>query len=145
MAFGAALPTIASLAYYMATGDPTVRPLGISKEALERFIPAVSADADIQVTILWGSDSRFPRSQDDVIAIIGRSLDAYDVAYRFQFIDTAGDEVRLTYQVRDSRIGPFPISRAAAGIPAAVSAVRMIEAAEAVPADGRGWTWLATP
>lgn len=132
LAFGAALPTIGALTYYSFTGDPTVRPLGISKQALDRFIPSSGAELEIRVILNWGEQNRLRQNQDEVIALIGRNLDSYDVDYSFQFLPVPGPEVSLYYQVRGSRIGPYAIARAAEGIPAAISALRRNAVAEGV-------------
>lgn len=129
LALGAALPTALALTYYVVTGDPTFRPLGISKAALEKFDPP-DPSLDIVVAIGWGEDARLKQDQDEVAALIGRSIAAYDVAYRFRHFPIEGDEVLIWYIVRQTRIGPYPASKAARGVSAAITALRLNMQAE---------------
>ncbi len=131
MALGAALPTLAALGYYVATGDPTIRPLGISKTALDRFIDP-SAPTGIVVTVHWVDPTGLRQSTDELQSLIARSLDAYGADYSFDFQKTTGNRVMVTYSVGGQVIGTFPASRAVKGISAAAEALRRSRAYDGV-------------
>ena len=124
LALGAALPTILSIWYYLFTGDPTFRPLGISKAALEHFDPPESP-LDIVVAVGWGADARPRQTEDQLAGAIGRSLAVYDVAFRFRHFSIEGDQVLVWYIIRQTELGPYPAGQAAKGLSAAVTALRM--------------------
>lgn len=127
---GVSAPTVASLGYFLITGDPTFRPLGLSKLALDTF-QQERASMDILADIRWGNAARLSDSQDQVRAIISQKLESYDVDYRVQINPTEGTEITITYVVMGSRIGPYPITQAGRGLGAAVTALRLnIRAAE---------------
>ena len=127
---GVTAPTIVSLGYFYVTGDPTFRPLGISKAALDTFMPERAA-MNVQAVVNWGRGSTLQQSQAEIRRILARSLDTYDVDYRIQINDVAGRKVTVTYVVMGSRLGPYPIARAGRGLGAAVDALRRNQRAAA--------------
>ena len=130
---GVATPTLASLGYFWMTGDPTFRPLGLSKTALDSF-ETERAKMDILAEVYWGQDAKASHSKPEVRRMLSQAIGAYDVDYRVNFNTTAGDKISVVYVVLGSRLGPYPISQAGRGIGPAVSALRRnIKAAELYP------------
>lgn len=90
---------------------------------MEKFI-APETEMTINVVVQWGVASNLRQSQDEVRAVLSRALATYGLDYRFDFQTVPGNRILVTYGVLDSRIGPYPIARAADGINAAVGALR---------------------
>ena len=124
LAFGASLPTLAALLYYAITGDPTARPLGISSAALERFRTA-GDELAIEVTVTTGTHFQMASSVADAENLLSRALAPYDVPFEIKNTSSAGRQVTVTFRVRETVLGPYPIERSAHGVSAALAAYRM--------------------
>ena len=124
-----ALPGTAAYLYYRATKNPTLRPLGVTKEELAATMGEEHV-LDIVVQINWGRDraSRTPRP--DLELAISRTLSAFAVDHRFRHKEVSGDVVQITYVVAHNRFGPYSPARAAEGIRAAVAAIQIMAPAE---------------
>jgi len=119
-----ALPGSVAYMYYRSTGDPTLRPLGITREELAATISDEHV-LDITVQIDWGRETDFVTPKEEVERVLSRALRAVDVDHHFRFSDVAGTEVTITYVVGYNQFGPYRPSQAADGIRAAISALRM--------------------
>ena len=120
-----ALPGTAAYLYYRATKDPTLRPLGVTKEELA----ATMGDEhvlDIVVQIDWGRDRRSHSPKSDLEGAISRTLSAFAVDHRFRHKDVSGDKVQITYVVAHNRFGPYTPARAAEGVRAAFAAMQIM-------------------
>ena len=124
LALGMALPTLAALGYYAATGDPTFRPLGISEAALARFANS-SEDLAIVVTIRRGTATSINASADEVERRFAAALRPYDVPTRIRTQAVNGRDVTISFQVRGTHLGPYDIRDASAALSAAVSAYHL--------------------
>ncbi|MCI2399956.1 hypothetical protein [Aliiroseovarius subalbicans] len=119
------LPTAGALLYYYLSNDPTVRPLGITQQSLQAF-----ETGDVQafeiVALVSFDDRRSGGVSRRVFATsLMNAFRAKGVNVRVAFKDTGAAGTWVTYQIGPSTVGPFPQSRAADGISAAVEAYRM--------------------
>jgi hypothetical protein len=117
------MPTAVALGWYQITRDPNFRPLGITREALRDYgVPG--AGIDLIAYVDWpaakaGHPARRQLGDDLTDSFASKGVEA-----RIVFRD-AGGSPQITYVVGKSVIGPYPASRAAEGIAAAVEAYRM--------------------
>lgn len=117
------LPTAAALGWYQITRDPELRPLGITREALRDYgIPG--SGAEVTAYVDWPSARTDQSARQQLARDIAVSFAAKGVDVRVVFRSAEGTP-RITYVVGRSVLGPYPASRAAQGIEAAVEAYRM--------------------
>ncbi|MGR3662789.1 MAG: hypothetical protein ACU0CA_16645 [Paracoccaceae bacterium] len=121
-----ALPEAAALMLYKYTGDPTLRPFGISKFSLSESDRA-HALTEILVRVDWGAGVPSSIQRDDVGKQLGKALEIYDIAFRLNFQRVSGDDINVTYTVGHNEIGPYRFQNASRGIPAALSAYRSMK------------------
>ncbi len=121
-----AMPGTGAYLYYRATKDPTLRPLGVTKEELAATLGDEHV-LDIVVQIDWGRDRQSRSPKSDLERAISRTLSAFAVDHRFRHKDVAGDSVQITYVVAHNQFGPYTPARAAEGIRAAVSAMQIMQ------------------
>lgn len=117
------LPTALALAWYHLTGDPTIRPLGLTREALVRHTGG-GAVAGIVAHVEWDAARAGGASARKMQEALENAFRAKGVEVRVMFSESASG-TRVTYHVGASAIGPYPQARAADGINAAVGAYRM--------------------
>ena len=117
----AALPAAAALFLYKYTGDPSLRPLGVTKNSLSES-DTPQAMLEILVRVDLGKDVATSASQDEVRQILGKALSIYNIDFRIQFRKIPGRNIAVTYIIRNNKIGPYPLHRASQGIPAALAA-----------------------
>lgn len=120
-----ALPATSAYTYYRATRDPTLRPLGVTKEEIAANAGEEHA-LDITVQVDWGRDTEFGVPPDELERALSRSLQAFDADHHFRFKDVPGDDVLVTYIVGYNRFGPYHPTQAAAGIRSALTALQMV-------------------
>ncbi len=117
------MPTAVALGWYQFTRDPNFRPLGITREALRDYgVPGAGVDLIAYVdwpTAKAGHPARLKLGNDLTNSFASKGVEA-----RIVFRDASGSP-QITYVIGKSVIGPFPASRAAEGIAAAVEAYRM--------------------
>ena len=123
-----ALPGTAAYLYFRYTQDPTLRPLGLTQEALAKTRNATEAFG-ITVRIDWGRESKFQNTPEHLELLIGRTLTSLDVEHHFRHEIVNGRHVRITYVVGQNRFGPFAPDHAADGIRASIAALRMTQKA----------------
>jgi len=117
------LPTALALGWYRFTQNPNLRPLGITREALRAYgVPGTGVEVVAYVDWPAAHSRHSARQQlsDDLRASF--SSKGVDVLVVFRSTD---GPTRVTYEVGNSVLGPYPTGRAAEGIAAAVEAYRM--------------------
>ena len=100
-----ALPATAAYTYYRTTRDPTLRPLGITREEMAATFGEKHV-LDITVEIDWGADTNFADSRETLQSILSRSLTAANADHHFQIKDVPGEDVLITYVVGYNHFGP---------------------------------------
>ncbi|GAA3857918.1 hypothetical protein [Celeribacter arenosi] len=121
-------PAILALSAYMVTQNPALRPLGIT---FEKLVEAgqISDKSMILAVIDIGTDAPGKASETDYVDALQSAFSRYDVEAQVRFRTVPGGrDVFVTYLVGQSRIGPYPVSRAAEGIRPAAEAERMLVA-----------------
>ncbi|MBV7410888.1 hypothetical protein [Maritimibacter sp. DP1N21-5] len=118
------LPTAASLGWFMVTKDPNLRPLGVTEESLRAYDRGGGEGVRIVADIEWVEGGAGGLTQRQVERAIRQAFAVKGIEV-FVFFHDGVTEARVTYRVRSSTIGPFPVRRAAQGINAAVDAYRM--------------------
>ncbi|MCK0126691.1 hypothetical protein MWU76_20035 [Gelidibacter sp. F2691] len=115
-------PTAAALTWYAVTKDPTIRPLGITKTALEKQASIGGAE----LTILIKYDPAEGAMASEALGVkIANAFEAKGVEGEVKLRRVQGHEMSVTYLVGASTIGPYRASQATSGINAAVGAYRM--------------------
>ncbi len=127
--FAVALPATAAYLYYRATKDPTLRPLGVTKEELAATLGDEHV-LDIVVEIDWGQNRMLATPKSEVEQAISQTLSAFALDHRFRHRDVPGEAVQITYVVAHNRFGPYTPVRAAEGIRAAVAAMQIMTSKE---------------
>ncbi|WP_417258603.1 hypothetical protein [Celeribacter sp.] len=128
-------PATFMLALHYATHNPSYRPLGIT---LEKLLEAGQiADKTLIVTeVTFGPNAESNLSLDDYRTAFDKSFGIFNTETRVEFRNAkSGRDIIIRYKVGNSVIGPFPISRAAEGIRAAVEAERMVTKQRAILAQ----------
>jgi hypothetical protein len=119
-----ALPALLSLAYYRFTGDPTLRPLGVTIESLtEAATPGYTSG--ITVEILWGRNATSPSSRAQISRALEKALSIYPVDYRVRIREKDGDRIEVYFKTGSSSIGPYSLANVAAGIPPVLEAYNL--------------------
>jgi hypothetical protein len=121
-----ALPASAALMLYKFTGDPTLRPFGLTKNSLAEGDNA-QAVLEILVQLDWGVDVPATVLRDDVRQRLGNALDIYDIDFRLKFSSVPGPEINVTYVVEHNQFGPYRFHNASQGIPSALAAFRAMK------------------
>ncbi|GKY86617.1 hypothetical protein [Sinisalibacter aestuarii] len=117
------MPTAMSLAWYAISRDPNLRPLGITKQALYAYNGGGDG-VEIVAVVDWPASDTGERSRAQLTRALTESFAAKGVEIRIEF--RAGQAAgQVTYIIGKSVLGPYPTTRAAEGISAAVEAFRM--------------------
>ena len=114
-------PTVLSLVWHKVTGDPLLRPLGVTKQSMQAYYGG--RGYEIVARVDW-DETRSGVSKDAMRQALVNAFEAKGVEVHVVF-GTSKDGTRITYRVGPSTIGPFPQARAAEGVNAAVEAYRM--------------------
>ncbi|SPF79156.1 hypothetical protein ALP8811_03093 [Aliiroseovarius pelagivivens] len=117
------LPTVAALAWYAVTKDPTIRPLGITKQAL---VEQTSDDGAMLTIVIRFDPDEDTKTSELLGTKIAYAFEAKGVVGSVKRLPVPGNEMTVTYLIGASTIGPYPASHASTGINAAVGAYRMI-------------------
>jgi len=115
-------PTICALAWYHFTDDPTIRPLGITEQALRQHGPA--EQGLIVAHLSWDGEAEHG-SADRYANALTRAFAAKGVPVHVNIRNADGHGTYVAYDIGASYLGPFPKARAAGWINAAVEAYRM--------------------
>ncbi|MCA0041978.1 hypothetical protein [Celeribacter litoreus] len=121
-------PAVMSLIAYLITGNPSLRPLGIT---FERLIEAgqINDKSAIIALVEIGTEAESASPQSEYKAALEITFSRLETDVQVQFRTIKGSRaVNITYIVGESRIGPFPANRAAEGVIAATEAARMVVA-----------------
>ncbi len=114
-------PTMFSLGWYKVTGDPLLRPLGVTEQSMRAYYGAQGYE--IVARVDW-DETRSGVSKDAMRQALVNAFKVKGVEVHVVF-GTSNNGTHITYRVGPSTIGPFPQARAAEGINAAVEAYRM--------------------
>lgn len=117
------LPTVTALTWYAVTKDPTIRPLGITKRALMAQTTDASGMLIILIQYDPAEDMQASKMLGDKILL---SLKAKGVAGTIKRHPISGHDMSVIFLFGASTIGPYPATKAASGIKAAVGAYRMV-------------------
>jgi hypothetical protein len=121
------LPTAAMLTYVKVTGDQSLRPLGITLANLaENLTDGTSRGVIVQID--WGTLADSGSTKAQVKQALDKTLSAYAIEYRIKIRPTRGREIQVWFQVGNSRLGPYRLNNMSSGIPAALSAYRLVAA-----------------
>lgn len=118
-------PTAGALTYYWFTKNPSVRPLGITRESLDAFERGGRPKFEIIAQISYDPRQSGGRSQAELHRIFSNAFRAKGVHVNVEFTSTGGSGTWITYVIGPSTIGPYPLSGASDGINKAVEAYRM--------------------
>ncbi len=119
-----AAPTAVSMIWYKVTGNPLLRPLGITKEALQAYY-GTGKWTQIVAEVEWDAQRSGRVTKADMKRALERAFAAKGVEVSVQF-HPGHAGTKVLYRVGSSYFGPYPQSRAAEGISAVVDAYRMI-------------------
>lgn len=121
-------PAILALTAYFVTRNPSLRPLGITVERLTEAGQIENKSLIIAVVDI-GQEAKATSTRDQYKTALETAFARMEAEVQVKFRTIPGSrEVNVTYLVGESRIGPFPIARAAAGVAAATQAERMVVA-----------------
>lgn len=116
-------PTALALGWYLFSKNPSLRPLGITKQALSAYNGS-GEGVEIVAFVDWVPPPLGPYSKPDLTRALTDSFTAKGVDVRIEFHPGAATS-QITYKVGRTVLGPFPTARASEGIAAAVEAYRM--------------------
>ncbi|PTQ70129.1 hypothetical protein [Celeribacter persicus] len=121
-------PAILALTAYFITQNPSLRPLGITVERLTEAGQLENKSLIIAVVDI-GAETKATTTKDQYRTALETAFARMEAEVQVKFRSIPGSSgVNVTYLVGESRIGPFPIARAAAGVAAATQAERMVVA-----------------
>lgn len=116
------LPTALSLGWYYLSKNPSLRPLGVTEQALAAY-SGESAGVEIVALVDWVPGSgKYTKAQ--LARAISQSFAAKGVAARIMFRD-GQRATQVTYKIGKTILGPYSTDRASEGIRAAVEAFNM--------------------
>ena len=116
-------PSVISLGWYRVTGNPLFRPLGITRESMRAYY-GTGEWIEIVAEVEWDQARSGQVTQRDMERALRNAFHVKGVEVRVVFRQSRTG-TRVLYRVGPSSIGPYPQSRAAEGISAAVEAYRM--------------------
>ena len=112
----AALPATSAYVLYEVTDNPTLRPLGITKERLAAVNGGAADGVSILVRVDWGRERTDGITRRELRETISSTLSRRTDSYMFQFEDVPGAEIGITFSVGVNSYGPFPKERMIDGI-----------------------------
>ncbi|WP_424976180.1 hypothetical protein [Dinoroseobacter sp. S124A] len=110
-----ALPATSAYLLYQYTDNPTLRPLGITKEQLVR-VPGEASSIAIRVSVDWGRDQPDGPSKNELHNIIANTLFNFTDDFVIKFRDMPGADVGVSFTVGANSYGPFTPDRMLDGI-----------------------------
>ena len=117
------LPTLGSLGYFWMTKDPRARPLAMTREDARKT--GDFTRLDIVARVAWVEDHADGHSQASLSDALYRAFLVKGIE-DVHVVFAPGEEVtRITYEIGETTIGPFPVARSANGINAAVDALQL--------------------
>ncbi|MBV1904135.1 MAG: hypothetical protein KUG58_10940 [Marinosulfonomonas sp.] len=127
-----ALPAVAAYLYFYATQDPTLRPLGITKEELA-VTDSAGNSSSINVQLNWGVDTTLKLSPNEVQEMLSRTLSAFNADFWFTINTVPGNSVKVSYQVGANLFGPYPIANTTEGIRIAIETQNIVQSSSKPP------------
>ena len=128
-----ATPATVALSAYQITGDPTLRPLGVT---IEKMVEVAAPPDDLTVKAeLHLADTetetalRFARQIDRAFLALGH--DPWVVVLR----DPRAGESHVIYRVGRNTFGPYALQEAAQGVRPAITAIRSTLASRGAPSS----------
>ena len=118
-------PTAGALTYYYLTKNPTVRPLGITRESIDAFERGGGAVFEIVARVAYDPRHSSGYSQAQLHKTLSNAFRAKGVHVNVRFERTGAAGTWITYVIGPSTVGPYPLSEASDGINKAVEAYRM--------------------
>lgn len=118
----AILPSAVALSWFHVTKNPNLRPLGLTREALRAYTGGYGDGTGV-VARVTGADLSGDR-QAALARALTNAFGAKGVDLEVKFLPGTGPPV-VSYVIGTSVVGPYPATRAAEGIGAAVEAYRM--------------------
>lgn len=121
-------PAVLALSAYVLTKNPSLRPLGITVEQLSEA--GQLADKSLITAVVdIGGNAKSTLSKSDIEKSLKTTFERRNTEVRVRFRKVSGrSDIRITYIVGESVIGPFDAARAAQGIGAATDAERLLTA-----------------
>ena len=118
------LPACLAYAWFLATGDLTLRPLAQVRGDFSE-LRLIRPNGQVQVHVFWGTDLRNQQNREDVTQALQDALQLYDLDFQVTYVLTKGDRIRVSYKVNETLYGPFPLRQASQGLRLAVEALRI--------------------
>ncbi|HHC29669.1 MAG TPA: hypothetical protein ENK80_03770 [Rhodobacterales bacterium] len=118
-----AFPTALTLGWYQLSKNPSLRPLGVTQQALAAYNGA-SDSIEIVALVDWVPPRTGNYTKAHLRRALSESFAAKGVDVRIVF-RPGKDATRVTYQVGKTLLGPYSTARASEGIGAAVEAFKM--------------------
>lgn len=116
------MPSAVALTWYYFTENPNLRPLGLTREALRAYTGGYGDGAPVVARVTGADPSGAGR--DSLARALVNAFGAKGVELEVVFLPGTGPPM-ISYAIGTSVVGPYPASRAAEGIGAAVEAYRM--------------------
>lgn len=116
-------PSAISLSWYKITGNPLFRPLGITSESMRAYF-GTGDWIEIVAEVEWDESRSGRITREDMENALRHAFQVKGVEVRVVF-RKSNNGTRVLYRIGASVVGPYPQSRAAEGISAAVDAYRM--------------------
>lgn len=123
-----ALPAVSAYMLYMFTKNPTLRPLGITKEQLVQR-EGTGAALAIRVAVDWGQDQSPEASKLELREMIAETLFIYTDDFAITMRDVPGAQVGVTFRVGPNVYGPMPPEQMMDGIIPSLIALDMTKKA----------------
>lgn len=124
----AALPAIGAVLLYAITDDPTLRPLGITRERLA-FEEGETNSISILVNVGLGQDRPPGPTEPELRRLIGGVLATHTNDFVIRFNEEPGEEVGVTFVVGPNRYGPYATNQMLEGVVPALIALDMTKRA----------------
>ena len=121
-----ALPAGGALALYYFTGNPLLRPLGITQEKLAD-VDASPENASIMVEVKWGRDHKGRLTQSDVRCHVADAFKTNTDDFFFRFLEVEGETIGISFVVGSNRYGPYPPGRIINGMIPSLVALEMVK------------------
>ena len=119
-------PTLISLGYYVVTRNPALRPLAVTQASLSSYEAGLGLGGHVVARIEWVEEDNMGFSRRQIERLVTRAFEAKGIEVDVLVVPGV-EETSITYLVGASRMGPYPVIHAAAGVSAAAAAFHMAE------------------
>ena len=117
------LPSAVALGWYQMSQNPSLRPLGVTKEALSAYNGGADG-LEIVAMVEWVPPRTGNYTKARLAQSLAQSFAAKGVEVRIEFRE-GRQATRVSYRVGKTVLGPYSTARASEGIGAAVEAYKM--------------------